>query len=141
MNASATFKAKPHDRRKTAALPCVHGSSWLPLRFRAARGSNSIAFNSQKTPVQLPGDHDFLQGIGRSLVENSAHLDTIDPEMTHPAAIVGFAWSGAARVERAKEWNATDDQSGANWNCVRAEGRGHGHPPRWAKETHCYAHI
>ena len=144
MNAKAIFKAKLPSRRKTMAPAVAHGSFWLRLRFRAAGGSNDDTFNSLVMPAQLLGDHDFLQGIGRSLVENSAHLDVIDvPDMAHATEQVGMAWFGCESVERAKEWKpcSNDDQSGAIWNCARTERRRHGHPPRWAKETHCYAHI
>jgi hypothetical protein len=144
MNAKAIFKAKLRSRRETAAPAYAPGSSWLPTRFRAAGASNGVVFNSLAMPAQLLGDHDFLQGIGRSLVENSAHLDVIDvPDMARAIEQVGFAGPGAERVERAKEWKpcSNDDQSGAIWNCAQADRRRHGHPPRWAKETHCYAHI
>lgn len=144
MNAKATFMAKLPSRRKTAALAYAPGSSCLPTRFRVARASNGGVFNSPTAPAQLLRDHDFLRRIGRSLVENSAHLDVIDVlDVAHATAKVGMAWSDTECVERAKEWKpcSNDGQSGANWNCARTERRRHGHPPRWAKETHCYAHI
>ena len=143
MNAKATFMAKLPSRRKTAASAFGRRSSCLAPSVRAARGSIGAVIHSRAMPAQLAADHDFLQGLGRSLVENNAHLDVIDVvDIAQAAAEAGLARSDRESVERAKEWNpGPADRSGALWNCVRAGWQGHGHPPRWAEETYCYAHI
>lgn len=143
MNAKATFMAKLPSRRMTAAPAFGRRFSCLAPSVRAGRGSIGAAKHSAGVPAQLAADHDFLQGLGRSLVENNAHLDVIDVvDLAQTAAAAGVARFDGERVERAKEWNpGPAELLGAIWNCVRAAGRGHGHPPRWAEETYCYAHI
>lgn len=143
MNAKATFMAKLPSRRKTAASAVGRRFSCLAPSVRADRGSIGAAKHSAGAIAQVAADHDFLQGLGRSLVENNAHLDVIDVvDMAQSAAEVGLARFDRENVERAKECNpGPADRSGAIWNCVRAGRQGHGHPPRWAEETYCYAHI
>ncbi|MDR7225049.1 hypothetical protein [Aminobacter aminovorans] len=143
MNAKATFMAKLPSRRKTAASAFGRRSSCLAPSVRTGRGSIGVAKLSAGSIAQVAADHDFLQGLGRSLVENNAHLDVIDVvDMAQTAAEAGLARSDCERVERAKECTpGPADRSGALRNCVRAGRQGHGHPPRWAEETYCYAHI
>ncbi|WP_115732249.1 hypothetical protein [Aminobacter aminovorans] len=143
MNAKATFKAKLPSRRKTEALAFGRRFSCRAPRFRRTRGSIGAVIHSEAMPAQLAADHDFLQGLGRSLVENNAHLDVIDVvDLAHTATEAGLAQSDCESVERAKQWNpGPADQSGAIWNCAQATWQRHGHPSRWAKETNCYAHI
>lgn len=143
MNAKATFMAKLPSRRKTAASATGRRFSCHASNVRFAGESIGVAIHSRATSAQLAADHDFLQGLGRSLVENNAHLDVIDVvDLAQTAAEAGLARSDCESVERAKEWNpGPAEKPGAIWNCVRAAGRGHGHPPRWAEETYCHAHI
>ncbi|MBB6466660.1 hypothetical protein HNQ96_002525 [Aminobacter lissarensis] len=143
MNAKATFMAKLPSRRKTAASAIGRRLSCHASSVRFAGESIGVAIHSLATSAQLAADHDFLQGLGRSLVENNAHLDVIDVvDLAQTAAEAGLVRFDCESVERAKEWNpGPADQSGAMWNCARAAWRGHGHPPRWARETNCYAHI
>lgn len=143
MNAKATFMAKLPSRRKTAASAFGRRFSCRAPSVRAAGGSIGAAKHSAGAPAQLAADHDFLQRLGRSLVENNAHLDVIDVvDLAQMAAEACLARSDSESVERAKEWNpGPAEKPGTIWNCVQAAGRGHGHPPRWAEETYCYAHI
>lgn len=143
MNAKATFMAKLPSRRKTAASVFGRRFSCRASSFRAPRRSIGVVIHSTSVPAQLAADHDFLQRLGRSLVENNAHLDVIDVvDLAQTAAEAGLARSDCESVERAKEWNpGPAEKPGTIWNCVRAAGQGHGHPPRWAEETYCHAHI
>ena len=143
MNAKATFMAKLPSRRKTAAPAFGRRFSCLASSVRATVGSIGAAKHSACVAAQSAADHDFLQGLGRSLVENNAHLDVIDVvDLAQTATEAGLARSDCESVERAKVWNpGSAEKPGTIWNCVRTAGQGHGHPPRWAEETYCYAHI
>jgi hypothetical protein len=100
MNAKATFMAKLPSRRKTAASAFGRRFSCRASSFRAPRRSIGVVIHSAGVPAQLAADHDFLQGLGRSLVENNAHLDVIDVvELAQTAAEAGLARSDCESVE------------------------------------------
>lgn len=141
MNAKAIFKAKLPSRQTTAASAHAPACS-LPMRFRAARGSSLDVVGARTKPAQHVRDRGCLQEFGRTLVENSAHLDVIDvQDMARPAGRIGMTQSGVELAERAKEWKPcpTAQRSGTISNCAEtAPSGGNGtvtHPGGRKKRT------